>query len=359
MACDLKFVKAPNGKKSKMFDALNEEFGQNQALKTWVATKTPVFEKEFGKSKVVDSNGEPLLMYRGEKQGIEKFTYKGHRTPSKLGRGIYFTSNKDYAKGFGTVYPVFINSENVKVYENKLAFLKDVADHYDIKTVPNRNQQLSYVDNLHSKGIDVAFKGFTELNIHSDTQYKIAVDMNSEKDIMHPIRKEAAEERLLDLEKRLISFLSPFGITVEAYASLKEKTGYDAAGMANITKKLILISQDKAKVDTLPEEVGHFIYELLGEENPLVKRMRDLAVKTDLYAEVKENPENIKAYGTDESRYIAETVGKLIGRALVSNFQTDAQPKTMLNTIKRIWERIKKFYQLLYHLQKLLTVLFF
>ena len=47
----------------------------------------------------------------------------------------------------------------------------------------------------------------------------------------------------------------------------------------------------------------------------------------------------------DENKYIAETVGKLIGKALVSNFKAENQPKSILNTVKRIWERIKQIFK--------------
>lgn len=343
MACTINSVRASNGENSMLFEKLKSEIGEAAALKTWVATQTPTFNSEFGKSKVKDSNGEPVLLYRGDRKGVQKYKYKDGGRAAKLGGGIYFTSDRAYAEKYGDVVPVFINSENIQIYKNTAEFMKAVADRFNIQTVPTVEQRRQFVAELHAKGIDVALDGFKEITIHSETQYRVALDMKSEKDIMHPIRQKASKDRALDLEKRLISFLSPFGVTVEVMESLKERLGIDAAGAADFANRLILISQGKATLDTLPEEAGHFIYELLGEKNPLVQRMRELAVKTDLYKEVKKK--YAKKYGNDENKYIRETVGKLIGKAIVQGYVNESNSNSIMNTIKRILERLKQLFR--------------
>ena len=343
MGCTINSVKASNGKNSILFDKLSEEVGQNQAMKTWVATQTPTFEKEFGKTKVVDANGEPLVLYRGDRKGIEKYKYKDGGNAAKLGGGIYFTSDKAYAEKYGDVTPVFINSENIRVYKNVAQFMADVSKRFGIKTPPTAEQRRQFTAELHSQGIDVALEGFKELTIHSDTQYKVAIDIKSEKDIMSPIREKASADRKLDLEKRLISFLAPFGVTVEAMESLKERTGIDAAGVADIANRVILIAQGKATIDTLPEEAGHFIYELLGENNPLIQRMRQLAVKTQEFKNVSEKYGEV--YKNNQNKLIKETVGKLIGKSLLNEFETSDTNKSLMNTIRRIWDRVKQLFK--------------
>ena len=343
MACNVTFVNAPNGKKSILFDSLSKEFGENEAFKTWVVTKTKTFEKEFGNSKVKDANGEPMILYRGDRPGVSKYKYNKGDRAAKLGGGIYLTADRSYAEQFGHVHPVIVNSENIQVYKNPTEFMKTVADYYGIKGIPTAEDRRRYTAEMHSKGIDIALDGFKELTIHSDTQYKIALDIKSENDVVHEVRKEAAKERNLELEQKLISFLAPFGITVEAYSSLVEKTGLDASGAADMAKKLILISQGKADLNTLPEEVGHFIYELLGKDNPLIQRLRSLAEKTNEFQAVKEQYGEV--YKNDKEKLITETVGKLIGKHLVSEFQSQNENQSVLSTIQRIWERIKQLFK--------------
>ena len=76
MPCKIHSAKAPNGKRSQLFDNLVSDLGQDEGVKSWVITKTENFQKEFGKTKIKDKNGEPLLMYRGEASGIEKLKVK-------------------------------------------------------------------------------------------------------------------------------------------------------------------------------------------------------------------------------------------------------------------------------------------
>ena len=69
-------------------------------------------------SKVVDGNGEPQVVYHGSPGKFYKFdTSKiGSSTGTADVRGFYFTTNKDYARGFasaeGTLFEVFLNVRN-------------------------------------------------------------------------------------------------------------------------------------------------------------------------------------------------------------------------------------------------------
>lgn len=61
------------------------------------------FKNWFGESKVVDENGQPLVVYHGTGTTIEafdpSFTGKGN---DQLGSGFYFTTDTDQAKGYET-----------------------------------------------------------------------------------------------------------------------------------------------------------------------------------------------------------------------------------------------------------------
>ena len=68
-------------------------------------------------SKVVDENGEPMVVYHGSNNEFTKFDTAriGSSTGTSDGRGFYFTTDKDYANSFGkdgNVLSVFLNIDN-------------------------------------------------------------------------------------------------------------------------------------------------------------------------------------------------------------------------------------------------------
>ena len=72
-----------------------------EAAKLWneKGIDSPYFKKWFGKSKVVDENGEPLVVYHGSKADFTEFKRsKG----GEFGSGMYFSDNIDSAKMFGS-----------------------------------------------------------------------------------------------------------------------------------------------------------------------------------------------------------------------------------------------------------------
>lgn len=101
------WMKAPNGEPTK----LNEQL--------WILTRTPAFKEWFGASKVVDENGDPLVMYHGTRH--EFTTFK--RNPKRP--GIFFHSDQECAaqysngKGERRIIPVFLSATNPWDYQNK------------------------------------------------------------------------------------------------------------------------------------------------------------------------------------------------------------------------------------------------
>lgn len=59
------------------------------------ATKTPQFKEWFGKSKVVDAKGKPLLVYHGTTHDIEAFNKERSNIESDLGKGFYFSNTPE------------------------------------------------------------------------------------------------------------------------------------------------------------------------------------------------------------------------------------------------------------------------
>lgn len=78
-------------------------------------TQSTQFKNWFNQSKIVDKNGEPLIVYHGTNRNINKFR-KG--SSGYLGSGMYFTSDKNRADHYARenysniVLPVYLKMEN-------------------------------------------------------------------------------------------------------------------------------------------------------------------------------------------------------------------------------------------------------
>jgi hypothetical protein len=112
---DGSFMKAPNGKPTN----LNE--------RQWLQVRTKNFINWFGDwindkenaSKVVDENGEPLVVYRWDNIDFTVFdkTKQGSKYKLFYGKGFYFTSSKYFANWFGRKHianSYFLNSRELE-----------------------------------------------------------------------------------------------------------------------------------------------------------------------------------------------------------------------------------------------------
>ena len=103
---------APNGKKSNLNDT------------QWEQVRTPEFKKWFGDwendpenaSKVVDENGEPLVVYHGTRKSFDEFSFNVSLSNFRQGtvqNAFWFTSNKKNSELYGDqIMEVFLNSRN-------------------------------------------------------------------------------------------------------------------------------------------------------------------------------------------------------------------------------------------------------
>ena len=106
------WMKAPNDKKTHLTE------------KQWLQVRTPNFKKWFGDwekapknaSKVVDENGEPLVVYHGT-DGYEPFSTFNDDKYGKGVEAIYFTSSIPMAQSYGPVIPSFLNIRNPFTYD--------------------------------------------------------------------------------------------------------------------------------------------------------------------------------------------------------------------------------------------------
>ena len=106
------FMKAPNGKPTNLTE------------RQWLQVRTKAFKRWFGDwennpanaSKIIDENGEPMVLYHGSPNEFTKFDIDkfGRSDLGTFGKGFYFTSRENKAARYGeNVMPVFINARNL------------------------------------------------------------------------------------------------------------------------------------------------------------------------------------------------------------------------------------------------------
>jgi hypothetical protein len=236
---------APNGRPS------------NLTPEQWHLVRTPEFKAWFGDwenspetaSKVVDENGEPLVVYHGSRNDFNEFTlFKGHSGSGKINSlGHYFTENKiragyygDKVKGYflKAINPKFLN--NNKEYQmwvkNELGLAKknwaDIWNDVDGKVA--KLIQKNKFDGLIIKSPLPAlrytnpkdlYNKITDINyiVYSPTQIKLADGSNTTFDSNNP-----------DIRYEHGGLIAPNGkdsnLTPEQYALVRTKAFKDWFG---------------------------------------------------------------------------------------------------------------------------------
>jgi len=118
--------KANNGKPSKLFNDLLGLTDRKGAIEIKAKTLSNSFKQWFGESKVVDENGEPLVVYHGTNNTFSEFKVTGSN--DSVGRyGAMFGSlaaaelRKSMFKE-GTIMPTFLKLINPKEFGNLQVF---------------------------------------------------------------------------------------------------------------------------------------------------------------------------------------------------------------------------------------------
>ena len=97
-----------DGKERTVYNSNGERIAQSEpALRN--------FYKWFGDSKVVDSQGRPLVVYHGTDAEFDTFdiSHFGETDSGDFGRGFYFTADKRYAEYYGgQIMPLYLKIEN-------------------------------------------------------------------------------------------------------------------------------------------------------------------------------------------------------------------------------------------------------
>lgn len=237
------YLKAPNGNPTK----LNE----NQ----WVQVRTKAFKDWFGDwendpenaSKVVDENGEPLVVYHGGGKNIIAFDYNriGQQGRSE-GAGFEFTENKSLAQGYaerhgGGLYNVFLNiRNNISDIEQK-TLTKNKKIHI-LKLFNDKvNNNKQYIEDL---GKDTIFSDYSDSE-NISTAIKETVEMLS-------------DDTDLDF---INEFINTTHMNKEILEAFKEVTGYDGVILEKTdewSNNGLYVAFTNTQIKSATENIGTF-----------------------------------------------------------------------------------------------------
>lgn len=194
---------------------------------------TANFLRWFGDSKVVDENGEPMVMYHGTTRGgfsvFDRLKSLGWRGPSMDTVGSWFSNNPSdtggaglYAKAGGdsdTIYPVYLSIKNPKKYRTFSEFLRHMhraAGRPMPESAPGRGSTEELRNELISEGYDgIEFEQTDNTGLMNDIkQMQDAVERAKQEEfsvkradrLPYTQKRERLEQTLKSMRKELDEF---------------------------------------------------------------------------------------------------------------------------------------------------------
>ena len=195
-------------------------------------TETPKFKRFFGASKVVDSQGKPLVVYHGSLvKGVTEFDTTRVTTRAAQGDlpGTYFTGDQQKAYGYTRKFGESVKTPRGDVTAAYLKIENPLNTTAAIKKY--RKQGMSFGDAkrkaleaLTAEHDGVIFNGDgvnpSEYVVFKPTQIKSATDNNGDFDATNPDIRYSGKQDLNDSLRQKI--FSDFGAAVREYSALPD-----------------------------------------------------------------------------------------------------------------------------------------
>lgn len=169
------YLKAPNGRNT------------NLSERQWVQVRTKAFKDWFGdwendpenSSKVIDENGEPLVVYHGTNNDFTIFD----RNKSDKGKGFFFTDNYLMSQSYGkNSMPVFLNIKNIfPIHANgsnwdSISYDLGLESKNIIERVKIHRNILKNINNLPKQNLDFFEKSYYKYVDRLENLYNEKVD---------------------------------------------------------------------------------------------------------------------------------------------------------------------------------------
>lgn len=223
------WMKAPNGQTSK----LTEE--------QWLIVRTPAFKNWFGDwendpehaSKIVDENGEPLVVYHWTNNVFDTFR------SGNMAKTIYFSESKKgarkAARGKRNVLECFLNVKNPVNEKTDPVHWYDAEESLNVYKWKKDGRD----------GVFVRDEAGTSIAVFEPTQIKSATDNNGQfsvddPDIYHQVKEDSQTEGSL-ADQKLNEDIENWKKEVEDIASFPDQTDAERLKMPVVCSRLPLV----------------------------------------------------------------------------------------------------------------------
>jgi hypothetical protein len=225
--------------------------------------------------------------------------------------------------------------EYLRVVTQQELFNQTTEDTYRIRLVQSAidffKRLLNEIVNLFRNRIDNPLAKRAVENIRSILSSEEFYQIQSRTDEITPALKNTLEQ--------FVRKLNP-DFKIEVLDDLLDRRGVN--GIAKISE--FVIQLQKGKETALPEEVSHFLVELLDNDSPLKKTMKDEITRTRLYKNLRQHPGYKKVFGNDLDGFKREAMAKLVALYLTDkeSFKYQVGSDSVYENIVR-W--IKDFFR--------------
>ncbi len=222
-----------------------------------------------------------------------------------------------------------VEALNLIEYENNTAlgkigeFIKEafayIGKILGFETI-NENSALSYLNGL----VDEIITNTLEKNnipIISDIDDFALENQQSMMQLSSLMEKADAE-----LDKTILRFLNNINVTVEQVNNIKTATGLSPIAISDILNKMVYVSKNRSKIDTLPEEAAHFFIEFLPRDSQLYADLLGNITSWEGYEEVYNQ---YKDEYRDTLRIAKEAAAKFIAQEIVKKYKRSKQNKLL------------------------------
>lgn len=322
-------VEAPNGQPSTLYKTLQDLVkDKEQALRLWAQVYTGSFKNWFGDwekgqgSKVVDENGEPLIVY-GDKFQSDIVTPGPNQIKSVLNEGSFAIDKGGY--------------DNTQVRTEAISSGEGVVAR---KTA--RKKELEELGAYNVQFIEGGIKySFDPTNVYFQ-------DKNMASSVASPQTVAKIKE-----------VLAKMGVSLEELYEYAKKNNVDVrgkSGLADLARGVIAIA-DQQEGQALTEEMVHIATAMIEQTNPGL--MTQMISKIDRFKIYNETLEAYKKIYTlpnskpDIRRIKKEAVDKLIAELIVNQMEnTDQFPELREEVnqsfVRNLWNTILDFIKGIY-----------
>jgi hypothetical protein len=181
-----------------------EEEGRDYLSVEGPQTETPAFKKWFGDSKVVDEDGNPLVVYHGTNKNVNEFSKmrigESSGNMGFIGSGFYFSAQQNVANAYadkkgGNIMPVYLSLQNPLQLDDGLSqgaadalndaldsnfnagdSARSVRDGLTTAFTYDPDAAVAFTQSLENAGFDgIVFNGGSEIVAFKPNQIKSAI----------------------------------------------------------------------------------------------------------------------------------------------------------------------------------------